>query len=155
MDYFENEWEDTKKIEIENQKLINAVDNNTILVVDSVIQKANGSKIILPLNQQNEHSNGNYPILMACKNNNSNIVEILIEYAHLIIKLLLNYATENKCELALDEKDMKNVSELNDEIIKLLIKYETNIKISYTTNKTCINDETFYANNIVKDTASN
>jgi len=86
-------------------------------MVKLIIDYANKNNIILKLN--NTDKKKEYPLLLACKNKNINIV-----------KLLIDYAKENKINLELNNNDNSNNNPFlcayrknNTDIVKLLIEY--------------------------------
>ncbi|KAG4092973.1 ankyrin [Neocallimastix lanati (nom. inval.)] len=110
-----------------------ASSNNNIKMVKLLIDYANKNNIILEINEKTEKRNN--PLILATSYNNNKIV-----------KLLINYANKNKIVLEINEKhengnnpilwtivqiisrnlnfvNLKNISEINPEFIKLIYIY--------------------------------
>ena len=89
-----------------------AIENEDIERVKSIIKNSVGNKNILELNEKNKY--GDYPLLWAIDNNNIEIVQLLIDYAlqHQIILEYYKKKIEDKPKiknlLQNYEKEMEN-----------------------------------------------
>eukprot|EP00833_Pecoramyces_ruminatium_P002403 jgi/Orpsp1_1/1176435/evm.model.c7180000057575.1 len=121
-------------------------------MVKLLMEYADDHNIALDINQKSE--NGIYPLITAiAKNKNIEMVKLLIEYANRknitldidqkcddgsypllyaisidnsieMIKVIVEYAKTKHITLSINENDIKNISDVNDDTIKLLLDYE-------------------------------
>eukprot|EP00833_Pecoramyces_ruminatium_P005329 jgi/Orpsp1_1/1179361/evm.model.c7180000069001.2 len=92
-------------------------------MIELLIEYAEKNSIILDINQKDESENN--PLIKALGKDNDIIIELLTEYAKR--KNIILYINEN---------DIKNIFEIKEETINLLLKYEKEqlINIEYKTN---------------------
>eukprot|EP00833_Pecoramyces_ruminatium_P004320 jgi/Orpsp1_1/1178352/evm.model.c7180000064974.1 len=129
LENYENE-KGMEKWKKDEEKLLDAIFNNNIEKVKSILNNSTKNKEILNLNEEDEY--GMKQLLSEAINSNN------IE----IIQLLIEYANQNQIILELNEKDIYGdypflyaIEKDNIEIVKLLIKYANQHQIILELNE--------------------